>query len=161
MPPAAPAILFYDRDCRFCAWGVVGLVRRTRPGTLRLATIQGPLGDRRLGHLSAGRRLESWHIWDGERLRSEADVLDVVGPLVRVPLLRVALTAARLLPRPLASAGYRLMAARRVAISRLLPDRWKRDAEARLPALLAEPATGAGPADPTAVPRRGQGESII
>jgi predicted DCC family thiol-disulfide oxidoreductase YuxK len=138
VPPTAPAILFYDRDCRFCAWGVVGLVRRSRPGTLRLAPIQGPLGDRRLGHLPEQRRLESWHVWDGERLRSEADVLDVVGPLVRAPALRVALTAARLLPRPLASAAYRLMAARRVAISRRLPDRWKRAAEARLPGLLAD-----------------------
>lgn len=160
MPPAAPAILFYDRDCRFCAWGVVGLVRRTRPGTLRLATIQGPLGDQRLGHLSERHRCESWHVWDGERLRSEADVLDVVGPLVRAPALRVALTVARLLPRPLASAAYRRMAARRVAISRLLPDRWKRAAEARLPELLAEAEAGAdraadGRGGSPAAPRRG------
>lgn len=160
MPPAEPAILFYDRDCRFCAWGVVGLVRRSRPGTLRLATIQGPLGDRRLGHLSEQRRFESWHVWDGERLRSEADVLDVVGPLVSARVLRMLLTLARLLPRPLASAGYRLMAARRVAISRLLPDRWKRAAEVRLPGLRADAdgdatrVAGGGSGSPT-TPRHG------
>ena len=135
--PSGPALLFYDRDCRFCAWGVVGLARRARPGTLLLAPLQGPLGDAHLGHLPDEARAASWHLWDGERLRSEADVLDALAPRIAAPLLRLALGAARLVPRPLASAAYRRMAARRVAASRLVPAAWKARARAVLPDLSA------------------------
>ncbi|MGX6449573.1 DCC1-like thiol-disulfide oxidoreductase family protein, partial [Patulibacter sp. S7RM1-6] len=90
----APALLFYDRDCRFCAWGVVGLARAARPGTLRLATLQGPLGDARLGHLDPDARAASWHLWDGARLRSEADVLDGLAPRIASPVLAAAVFAA-------------------------------------------------------------------
>ncbi|WP_210494011.1 DCC1-like thiol-disulfide oxidoreductase family protein [Patulibacter sp. SYSU D01012] len=133
----APALLFYDRDCRFCVWGVVGLARRSRPGALALATLQGPLGDAHLGHLPRDAREASWHLWDGERLRSEADVLDGLAPRIATPALRLALQAARLAPRPLASAAYRCLAARRVAASRLVPGAWKARARGTLPALSA------------------------
>lgn len=143
VPRVEPAILFYDQDCRFCVWGVVGLARRARPGAVRLAPIQGPLGRERLVPLDEDRRLASWHVWDGERLRSEADVLDVVGPGLTAGGLRAAVAVARLLPRPAVSAVYRLIAARRVTVSRFLPSGWKRGAERRLPGLLAD-----GSADP-------------
>jgi predicted DCC family thiol-disulfide oxidoreductase YuxK len=130
---ADPALLFYDRDCRFCAWGVVGLARRARPGTLALATIQGPLGDEHLGHLDEDARLASWHLWDGERLRGEADVLDGLAPRLAAPGLRAAVAVARLAPRPLASAAYRQVATHRVALSRLVPAGAKRRAQDALP----------------------------
>jgi predicted DCC family thiol-disulfide oxidoreductase YuxK len=133
----APALLFYDRDCRFCAWGVVGLAGRARPGALELATIQGPLGDEHLGHLDPDARLASWHLWDGARLRSEADVLDVLAGRVAAPALRLALTAARMVPRPLAAAAYRQVAGHRIALSKLVPAGAKRRAQERLPRYLA------------------------
>jgi predicted DCC family thiol-disulfide oxidoreductase YuxK len=134
----APALLFYDRDCRFCAWGVVGLAGRARSGALELATIQGPLGDRHLGHLGPDARLASWHLWDGERLRSEADVLDGLAPRVSAPGLRLALAVGRIVPRPLAAAAYRQVAGHRVALSRLVPAGAKRRAQERLPRYLAD-----------------------
>ncbi|WP_022929279.1 DCC1-like thiol-disulfide oxidoreductase family protein [Patulibacter americanus] len=137
----APALLFYDRDCRFCAWGVVGLAARARPGALRLATIQGPLGDEHLGHLDPEARLASWHLWDGERLRSEADVLDGLAPRVAAPGLRLALAAGRIVPRPLATVAYRQVAGHRIALSRLVPAGAKRRAQERLPPYLADGET--------------------
>jgi predicted DCC family thiol-disulfide oxidoreductase YuxK len=134
----APALLFYDRDCRFCAWGVVGLAARARPGHLALATIQGPLGDEHLGHLDPQVRLASWHLWDGERLRSEADVLDGLAPRIASPGLRLALGAGRMLPRPLAAVAYRQVADHRIALSRLVPAGAKRRAQERLSRHLAD-----------------------
>lgn len=135
-PP--PAVLFYDRDCRFCAWGVVGIARRARPGRLALATIQGPLGDEHLGRLPADARLASWHLWDGERLRSEADVLDGLAPRLLATWLRAAVGVARAIPRPLASAAYRQVAGHRMTISRLVPSGAKRRAQDALPRYLAD-----------------------
>jgi predicted DCC family thiol-disulfide oxidoreductase YuxK len=139
--PADPAVLFYDRDCRFCAWGVVGIASRARPGTLELATIQGPLGDEHLGHLDDDERLSSWHLWDGRRLRSEADVLDGLAPLLTDPVLRAGVAVARLAPRPVAAAAYRQVAAHRVSLSRLVPAGAKRRAQEDLGRYLADGET--------------------
>jgi predicted DCC family thiol-disulfide oxidoreductase YuxK len=133
-----PALLFYDRECRSCVWGVVGLAQRARPGTLRLAAIQGPLGEEHLGHLDAGTRLSSWHLWDGDRLRSEADVLDGLAPRVRDPAVRLLVGAGRLVPRPVLGIAYRQMASHRVAISKLIPAAAKRRSAAALPGLAAD-----------------------
>jgi predicted DCC family thiol-disulfide oxidoreductase YuxK len=133
-----PALLFYDRECRFCVWGVVGLARRARPGALRLAAIQGPLGDEHLGHLDEETRLATWHLWDGQRLRSGADVLDGLGPLLRTPALRAAVLAGRSVPRPLTDVAYRTMAGHRVAISHRIPEGAKQRAADALPAFAAD-----------------------
>jgi predicted DCC family thiol-disulfide oxidoreductase YuxK len=133
-----PAVLFYDRDCRFCAWGVVGIATRGRPGAIVLATIQGPLGDEHLGHLPAEERVASWHLWDGRRLRSEADVLDGLGPRIAAPWLRAGVAVARAAPRPLAGAVYRQVAAHRVVLSRLVPAAAKRRAQDGLGRYLAD-----------------------
>ncbi|MEV4418478.1 DCC1-like thiol-disulfide oxidoreductase family protein [Patulibacter sp. NPDC049589] len=135
---ADPALLFYDRECRFCVWGVVHLARAARPGAFRLAAIQGPLGDEHLGHLDGTTRLASWHLWDGERLRSQADVLDGLAPRTSAPWARAAIGVGRLIPRPLASVAYRAMARNRVPISRLIPDGAKRRSAARLADLAAD-----------------------
>jgi predicted DCC family thiol-disulfide oxidoreductase YuxK len=129
---SSPVLVLYDRDCRFCVWGVVVLARRARPGAVRLATIQGDDGDRLLGHLDPAARLASWHAWDGERLRSEADVLDALGPRLRPGPVRAAVLGVRLAPRPLTAFLYRQMAEHRVAISRLVPERAKRRSAAEL-----------------------------
>lgn len=145
---AKPALLFYDRECRFCVWGVVGLARRARPGALRLAAIQGPLGDEHLGHLDAETRLATWHLWDGERLRSGADVLDGLGAFLRPAVLRAGVGAGRAVPRPLTARAYRAMAGHRVAISRLIPAGAKQRSAEALPDLAADTgAPGAGVRD--------------
>lgn len=135
-----PLILFYDRDCRFCIWGVVGIARRCRPGTLELATIQGHVGEEHLAHLSRKHRLASWHLWDGERLRSEADVLDGLAPLLSSRGLRAGVEVARLLPRPAVAAVYRAVAAHRMAASKLVPSAWKRRAREDLGRFSIDPA---------------------
>lgn len=134
----APALLFYDRECRFCVWGVVGLARRARPGAVRLAAIQGPLGDEHLGHLDPETRLATWHLWDGERLRSGADVLDGLGALLQPVALRAGVAVGRTVPRPLTAFAYRQMAGHRVAISRRIPESAKRRSAAALPDLAAD-----------------------
>jgi predicted DCC family thiol-disulfide oxidoreductase YuxK len=135
---AEPALLFYDRECRFCVWGVVHLARRGRPGAFRLAAIQGPLGDEHLGHIDPKRRLASWHLWDGIRLRSEADVLDGLGPMLSPLLARAAILLVRSVPRPLTTAAYRVMAGNRVAISKLIPAGAKQRSADALPGLAAD-----------------------
>jgi predicted DCC family thiol-disulfide oxidoreductase YuxK len=131
-PPEEPAILFYDRECRFCVWGVVGIAHRARPGALRLAPIQGDRGQRVLAPVEPTRRLESWHLWDGTRLRSGADVVDGLAPRVATRWLRVVAELARWTPRPLAAALYRQVSARRVLLSRFVPQTAKRRAAADL-----------------------------
>lgn len=143
-----PALLFYDRECRFCVWGVVGLARRARPGALRLAAIQGRLGDQHLGHLDDDTRLATWHLWDGERLFSGADVLDRLGAFLRPAALRAGVAAGRAAPRPLTARAYRAMAGNRVAISKLVPAGAKARSAAALPGLAADTgAPGSGVRD--------------
>lgn len=143
-----PALLFYDRECRFCVWGVVGLARRARPGALRLAAIQGPLGDEHLGHLDDETRLATWHLWDGERLFSGADVLDGLGRFLEPAALRAGVGVGRTVPRPLTARAYRAMAGHRVAISRLIPAGAKQRSAEALPDLAADTgAPGSGVRD--------------
>ncbi|WP_026911494.1 DCC1-like thiol-disulfide oxidoreductase family protein [Patulibacter minatonensis] len=145
---SAPALLFYDRECRFCVWGVVHLARLGRPGAFRLAAIQGPLGEEHLGHIEHTARLSSWHLWDGTRLRSQADVLDGLGPMLASPVARAAILAVRSVPRPLTTAAYRLMAGNRVAISKLIPPGAKQRSADALPGFAADTgAPGSGVRD--------------
>ncbi|CAB4904646.1 unannotated protein [freshwater metagenome] len=143
-----PALIFYDRECRFCVWGVVGLARRARPGTLRLAAIQGPLGDEHLGHLDEETRLATWHLWDGERLYSGADVLDALGRYLDPAGMRAAVALGRAVPRPLTAFAYRQMAGHRVLISHRIPESLKQRSADALPRYAADTgAPGSGVRD--------------
>lgn len=108
--------VFYDEDCGFCQVTLAALLRRDRDGRLLPLPIQGPEGDRLLGHLTPHDRLAAAHVVlpDG-RVRSGGDA---VAPIARE--LRfgtpVAL-AAGLLAAPV-RAGYRLVAGNRTRLGR-------------------------------------------
>jgi predicted DCC family thiol-disulfide oxidoreductase YuxK len=118
------AIVFYDADCRFCQSIAATLAQWDRGGRLRFATIQGPLGDEHLGDLDPGTRLASFHFidLDGTRFSGGAALAPMIA---RLPAGAALAAGLRLAPGPVAR-GYGLIADNRVAISRLVPSRFKR-----------------------------------
>jgi predicted DCC family thiol-disulfide oxidoreductase YuxK len=122
--------VYYDLDCGFCRWTLAWLVGWDNGRRLRLVPIQSPEGDRALGDLGEAR-LESWHLvrdggrWSGGR---------AVAPLLEeLPGGRVLAPLAHRLEWLLVPL-YRWVARHRSGLSRLVPGRSKRRADARLAA---------------------------
>jgi predicted DCC family thiol-disulfide oxidoreductase YuxK len=128
-------VVFYDRDCGFCAWALGWLLRWDRGHRLRPTPIQGPEGEDRLAGIPPARRLASWHaadaaghVWSGgaaltevlRRLPGGAAPAWTTARLPRATECAYAWVAAHrtLLARPLrpgASARARALIARRAA----------------------------------------------
>jgi len=125
----APTVLLYDHDCNFCVWMIALVLRHDGAGALRPVPIQSPEGDALLADLDPGRRLASWHtVSPAGGRRSGGDAFEVaLGAVPRLaPLGRLAARA----PAGLRDAAYRLVARRRVQLSRLVPSASKRRARA-------------------------------
>lgn len=127
-------VVFYDRDCGFCAWALAWLLRWDRGHRLRPTPIQGPEGDARLAGMPPDQRLASWHAAD-----AEGHVWS--GGAAFTPLLRrlpggapLALVTARL-PRATERA-YAWVAEHRTALARPLTAR----STAKARALIAQRA---------------------
>jgi predicted DCC family thiol-disulfide oxidoreductase YuxK len=120
------ARLYYDQDCGFCRWTLAWVLRWDRHHRLRPVAIESPTGDRELGDLGEAR-LESWHLErEGERWtggRAFAPLLE------ELPGGRLLAPLARRLEWLLVPA-YRWVAARRDRLSRLVPGKSKRRADA-------------------------------
>jgi predicted DCC family thiol-disulfide oxidoreductase YuxK len=56
-----PVLVFYDAECRLCAWLMLVLLRWDRRRCLRPAPIQGREAERVLARMSPEERLRSWH----------------------------------------------------------------------------------------------------
>jgi predicted DCC family thiol-disulfide oxidoreductase YuxK len=122
--------LYYDPDCGFCRWTLAWILRWDRRRRLRPVPIESREGDRDLGDLGDAR-LEAWHLvrdgvrWSGGRafapLLEELPGGGVLAPLAR--RLECLLVPA-----------YRWTAKHRSGLSRLVPGRSKRQADARLAA---------------------------
>ena len=122
--------VYYDQDCGFCRWTLSWILRWDRRRGLRPIPIESPEGDRELGDLGDAR-LEAWHLvrdgvrWSGGR---------ALAPLLaELPGGRVLAPLARRLECLLVPA-YGWVAKHRSGLSRLVPGRSKRRADARLAA---------------------------
>ena len=122
--------VYYDRDCGFCRWMLAWILHWDRRRRLRPVPIESPEGDRELGDLGDAR-LDAWHLvrdgvrWSGGR---------AFAPLLEeLPGGRLLAPLARRLERLLVPA-YRWVANHRSGLSRLVPGRSKRRADARLSA---------------------------
>jgi predicted DCC family thiol-disulfide oxidoreductase YuxK len=121
-----PLPVLYDADCGFCRWTLALLLRRDRTVRLLPLAIQSAEGARLLEGMPEAERLRSAHVvtpdgrvWSGG---------DAVAPIARELAGHRAGHAAWLWRLPL-RAGYRLVAANRSRLSRLVP-RTRRDAAA-------------------------------
>ena len=116
-----PLTVLYDADCGFCRSALAALLRLDRDRRLLPVTIQGPDGERLLGHLTPDQRLASAHVVtpDG-RVHSGGDA---VVPIARVlPGMGPVAVLAGTLAGP-TRWGYRQVAANRTRLGRLVPQR--------------------------------------
>jgi len=139
--PATLTVL-YDEDCGFCRATLALLLRWDVRRALLPEAIQSPAGQELLRELAPDDRLASAHVVfaDG-RVASGGDA---VAPIARVlpagapvALLASALAAPTRL-------GYRWVARNRIALSRGVPQRFKRDAAAAIARHRAEVLAGGG-----------------
>jgi predicted DCC family thiol-disulfide oxidoreductase YuxK len=138
--PKAWAVL-YDRDCGFCRCSLAQLLAVDRHATLRPVALGTPEADALLADLTPEERAASWHLIapDGRRWSAGA----AAAPLVRLlPGGSLPATALETAPKTTERA-YRWVADHRSTLSRLIPARAKRRADARI--ARAERAENAAP----------------
>jgi predicted DCC family thiol-disulfide oxidoreductase YuxK len=109
-----PAILFYDGTCGLCDRTVAWLLRRDRRAALRFAPLDGATA------AQARARVARWPVGvdsvvlvedDGTAARATWRTAAVAGALARLPSpWPWAAWALRVVPRPIADAGYDLVA---------------------------------------------------
>lgn len=120
--PSGNATVLYDRDCGFCRWTLMQVLRFDRNRRLRPLPIQSDEGQRLLADVPAERRLESWHLVEpgGEVLSAERGF---PGLFSRLPAGAPIAWLTGLLQAP-AGAGYRLLVANRTRLGRRIgPER--------------------------------------
>jgi predicted DCC family thiol-disulfide oxidoreductase YuxK len=120
--------VLYDLDCGFCRWSLALLLRADRDRRLRPVAIQSPEGETLLADLTDEQRLRSWHLVapDGSRHSAGAGAPPLLRLLPGGRPLAAALAAA---PGPTERA-YGWVVAHRSGLSRLIPARSKRSADA-------------------------------
>jgi predicted DCC family thiol-disulfide oxidoreductase YuxK len=118
--------VYYDDDCGLCRWALAWVLRWDRRGRVRPVPIAGDEGERELGDLGPAR-FDSWHlVREGERHsggRAFAPLLE------ELPGGRALTPAVRRMDRLLVPA-YDWVAAHRSGLSRLVPARSKKRADA-------------------------------
>jgi predicted DCC family thiol-disulfide oxidoreductase YuxK len=132
--------VLYDRDCGFCRWSLAQLLALERRHALRPVPLGTPEADELLADLTPEQRADSWHLVapDGRRWSAGG----AVPPLLRLlPGGRVPAAAVASAPDATERA-YRWVADHRAWLSRLVPDRAKARADARIDA--AQTAANAG-----------------
>ncbi len=132
-------VVFYDADCRVCAWLLLELLRLDRRRQLCPAPIQGREGERALAHMAPEQRLRSWHARD-------ADGHMISGGAAIAPVLRtlpggapLAAASARF-PRS-SERAYRWVAGHRSLLGHAIPRRSIELAPARLERVCAAART--------------------
>lgn len=116
-------VLFYDQDCRFCRASARAVEILDRRGKFALLPFSDPAAERLLAPIGRKERLRAMHIArPGGQVVSAGDALiDLVRILPGGG--RIAAVAAENRPlRRLFRRGYQLVADRRGALSRLVPD---------------------------------------
>ena len=115
-----PTVL-YDDDCGFCVWCLGKVLALDRRGVLDPVALQDPRAEALLTGMDEEERMRSWHLVEDGRVRSAGEAF---GPLLR--LLVGAPVAA------LADRAYYAVANRRSALGKLVSEKAKRRARARI-----------------------------
>lgn len=120
-------IVLYDADCGFCRWTMAWAIRRDDRRLLVPVPIQSPLGSELLGDVLPSDRLRSAHVVrdDGGRRSGGAAAADVLSVL---PPTRALGRLARGMPGTTALL-YRVLAARRESVGRLVREGPRRRAD--------------------------------
>jgi len=123
MPDGRDWTVLYDAECGLCRTLLAPLLRWDRQGRLRPLPLQSAAADALLADLAPEQRLSSWHLVSPSGQRRSAGA--ALPPLLR--LLPSGRAPAALFARfPAATErGYRLVAAHRTGLGRLVPARLK------------------------------------
>jgi predicted DCC family thiol-disulfide oxidoreductase YuxK len=127
--PPAVTVLF-DRDCGFCRWSVAKLLAWDRAGRLRPVAIQSEEGQRLLADLSPQQRLASAHAIDAAGRRTSGG--DAFGTVAGVLPGAAPLAALGRRAPGLVRMGYDAIAASRPLLGKLVGDRARARADARI-----------------------------
>ena len=116
-----PLTVLYDADCGFCRFTLASLLRLDRHRRLLPVPIQGPDGERLLGHLTPQERLAAAHVVTPQgRVYSGGDA---VVPIAReLPGMGPVAAVAGALATP-TRWGYRQVAVHRAALGRFVSPR--------------------------------------
>jgi predicted DCC family thiol-disulfide oxidoreductase YuxK len=120
------AVLLVDADCGVCCW--IGLRIGARMEGLDVATIQSEAGGRLLDGMTAERAMASWHLREGARTVSGAEVIG--GLLELGGHARAAALARR--AEPVLGPVYRFGARHRDVWARVVPRGARERAKRRL-----------------------------
>jgi predicted DCC family thiol-disulfide oxidoreductase YuxK len=102
----------FDGECVLCSANARFVLRRDRRRRFRLTTAQGALGEALYRHFGLpSDRYETMLLIESGRLRTESDAALAIAEGLGWPWRAAA--AARLIPRPLRDAAYRLVARNR------------------------------------------------
>ncbi|HEX3911328.1 MAG TPA: DUF393 domain-containing protein [Solirubrobacteraceae bacterium] len=138
----SPVVVLYDADCGFCRWAMAWVVRHDPDRALVPVPIQSPLGGELLADLSPEERLRAAHTVTGDGMRHSggAAAADVLSAL---PSTRLLGRLAHLWPGA-AAVLYRVLAARRADLGRLVGSEARRSADALLQATRVTTAAELG-----------------
>lgn len=124
-PDEQPLIVF-DGVCVLCSANARFVLRRDRRRRFRLTAAQSPLGEALYRHFGLpADRYETMLLLDRGRLRTESDAALAIAEGLGWPWR--AAGAARLVPRPLRDAAYRLVARNRYRLFGRRPICWAPD----------------------------------
>ena len=131
---ARPTIL-YDADCGFCRWSLAQILALDRHERLRIAPLDGPEAAAALPGLTSAQRATAARLVmpDGTVHSGGA----VVAPLAAVLGGGARVVAVLRALEPPMSLGYRAVAGNRTRLSKLVPARAKRRADAVVARRLA------------------------
>jgi predicted DCC family thiol-disulfide oxidoreductase YuxK len=125
-------ILLYDPDCGFCRWSLGWVLAADRARRVRPVKLGSPEGDELLADLSPEERMASWHLVAPDGRRWSAGY--AAPPLLRLlPAGRAPATVLAAAPEA-TDRVYRWVADHRSTFSKLIPERGKRRADARIAA---------------------------
>ena len=129
-----PTVLF-DAECAFCRWSLAHLLRRDRHEKLRIVPLQSPDAAVLLPRLTAAERAAAAHLVtaDGRVLSGGAAAL----PLARLLGADAPVIALLRMLGAVTPCGYRLIAAKRALLSRLVTPCARRRADCTLARRLA------------------------
>jgi predicted DCC family thiol-disulfide oxidoreductase YuxK len=137
--PNAWAVL-YDPVCGFCRWSLAQLLALDRHRVLRPVALATSEADELLADLTPEQRAASWHLVAPNGRRWSAGA--AAPPLLRLlPRGRAPAALLERMPRTTERA-YRWVADHRSWFSRLIPDRSKARADARIEAAQAAISAG-------------------
>ena len=130
MPDRPRHTVIYDADCGFCRWCLGALLALDRDERLRPLALGTPEADGLLGGMSREEQFASWHIVDPRgRVRSAGAALPTA--LRVIPGGHLPADIAQRLPG-LSERAYTWVAGHRGALGRLVGDRARARADARI-----------------------------